>query len=117
MKTKEEQRKERLFRKQLAQMPTEYLICHDQRVGHAWQPATLDTPDGNFSLGLTCTRCSLECEVVRSPLTGKSERRYWHPHGDQYYFTGAGMRTREQRLDIEQAWQRDMLGRLPKARD
>lgn len=110
-------KQEARFAKRISEMSVEYLICHDQRVGHQWTPATLDTPDGNYYCGLLCVRCGLECEMYRDPYTGKSVRRYWHPHPEEYYFLGCGRRSAEQRREIEETWQRELLGKIPRTRE
>lgn len=89
------------FRKQLAQMPLEYLRCHN--FGHKTEPATIN-PDGQiFVIGLVCVSCGMEIDRWRDPYTGKVQSRYWHPKGD-YYFRGTGSITPEMKLEIEQVW-------------
>lgn len=99
------------FFDQLPQKSLETLICHD--IGHKWEPATLEVEYGHFQLGLVCSRCQMERERG-TDFRGERITRYWHPHPEEYYFQGAGRRTREQRADIAQTWQNEMLGRLPR---
>jgi hypothetical protein len=98
------------FRKQLAEMPTEYLFCHN--FGHQVTPSTIN-PDGQiFVIGLLCGSCGMEIDRFRDSYTGKVSSRYWHPKGD-YYFRGTGPITPQMKLEIEEAWRNSVD--LPKA--
>ena len=89
------------FREQLANMPVEYLACHN--FGHLAAPATVNPVAGVFVVGLVCSSCDMEIDRFRDSYTGRVISRYWHPRGD-YYFTGTGRITPEMKLEIEQAW-------------
>jgi hypothetical protein len=94
-----------LFRKQLADMPVEYLRCHN--FGHKTEPATIN-PDGQiFVMGMVCVSCGMEIDRWRDPYTGIARSRYWHPKGD-YYFGGTGPTTPERKLEIEEAWRAEV---------
>jgi hypothetical protein len=98
------------FRKQLAEMPVEYLRCHN--FGHKTEPATIN-PDGQiFVIGLVCQSCGMEIDRFRDSYTGRVQSRYWHPKGD-YYFRGTDRITPEMKLEIEEAWRAEVS--LPKA--
>jgi hypothetical protein len=89
------------FRKQLSEMPVEYLRCH--HMGHKTEPMTINPVRRYFVIGAVCVSCDMEIDRYRDPVSGIVTSRYWHPRGD-YYFKGTGRITPEMKLEIEEAW-------------